>query len=109
MDLGLFFEWAQVDEHLRGVIRARDRRRRAGQHGPSRKPNGNPSAARTADLVFVVSRDDPRSYAYLKQTLSCESVDVLLDRRNGDRRQARQPATPDRRKGDHRFPLRSSP
>ena len=111
MDPRLFFEWAQIDEHLRGVISARDRRRRAGQPGQSRtaaphRPrtcsNGNSSAARGADLVFIVSREDSRTYAYLKQTLACENVDVLLDRRTGDRRQVVQPATPDRRNGDRR-------
>jgi hypothetical protein len=111
MDPRLFAEWAQVDEHLRGVIGERDRRRRAGPHGQGRpaahhgsrtRSNGNPIGVSRADLVFIVSREDSKTYAYLKQALACQSVDVIVDRRSGDRRRVWQPATPDRRSGDRR-------
>jgi hypothetical protein len=111
MDPRLFAEWAQVDEHLRGLISSRDRRRRVGQHGQgrpaahhwSRTPgSGNPTGPRGADLVFIVTREDSKTYAYLKQALACQSVDVIMDRRSGDRRRVWRPATPDRRSGDRR-------
>jgi hypothetical protein len=113
MDPRLFAEWAQVDEHLRGLISARDRRRRASQHGQGRpaahhrsrtRGSGNPAGAgaRETDLVFIVSREDSKTYTYLKQALACQSVDVIVDRRSGDRRQVWQPATPDRRSGERR-------
>ena len=93
------------------LISARDRRRRAGQHGRGRpaahhwsrtRGSGNPTGPRGADLVFIVSREDSKTYTYLKQALACQSVDVIVDRRSGDRRQVWQPATPDRRNGDRR-------
>ncbi len=96
MDPRLFVEWARVDEHLRCVISARDERRRTGQYGQTfrMRSNGNP--------IFIVSRADLRTYTYLKQALAGETVDVLLDRRSGDRRQAQRPAMADRRHGDRR-------
>jgi len=111
MDPRLFVEWAQVDEHLRGVIGERDRRRRADQHGRGRPAahhwsrthgSGNPIEARRADLLFIASREDSKTYTYLKQALAGQSVDVVVDRRSGDRRRVSQPATPDRRGGDRR-------
>ena len=111
MDPRLFAEWAQVDEHLRGLISSRDRRRRAGQHGQGRpaahhwsrtRGSGHPIGARGADVVFIVSREDSKTYTYLKQALACQSVDVIVDRRSGDRRRVWRPATPDRRSGDRR-------
>ena len=111
MDPRLFAQWAQVDEHLRGLISSRDRRRRASQHGQGwpaahhwsrTRGSGNPTGVRGADLVFIVSREDSKTYTYLKQALACQSVDVIVDRRGGDRRRVWQLATPDRRSGDRR-------
>jgi hypothetical protein len=111
VDPRLFAEWAQVDEHLRGLISARDRRRRAGQDGQGgpaahhwsrTRGSGNPTGARGADLVFIVSREDSKTHTYLKQALAYQSVDVIVDRRSGDRRQVWRSATPDRRGGDRR-------
>ena len=39
-----------------------------------------------ADLVFVVSRTEPKQYFYLKHVFADESRDVVLDRRRGERR-----------------------
>jgi len=54
-----------------------------------------------ANLLLIVSRTKPGTFAYLK--LVSESGDVvILDRRESDRRRIRQPATPERRNGDRR-------
>ena len=54
-----------------------------------------------ANLLLIVSRKKPGTFAYLK--LVSESGDVvILDRRESDRRRIRQPATPERRDGDRR-------
>jgi len=56
-----------------------------------------------ADLLFIVSRTDARTYAYVKHALAGDSVDVFPDRRAGDRRRIREWVTPDRRRyGDRR-------
>jgi hypothetical protein len=54
-----------------------------------------------ANLLLIVSRTKPGTFAYLK--LVSESGDVvILDRRESDRRRIRQPVTPERRNGDRR-------
>jgi hypothetical protein len=46
--------------------------------------------------IFVVARDRPDLYRYLSQTFAdADNVQVILDRRNGDRRDAgNRDATP---------------
>jgi len=39
-----------------------------------------------AALLFIVSRDESRTYTYVKRALAKERIDVIIDRRNGDRR-----------------------
>jgi hypothetical protein len=41
-----------------------------------------------ADLVFIVSRSEPKQYLYLKHQFADESRDVVLDRRTGERRRS---------------------
>ena len=53
-----------------------------------------------ADLLFIVSRTKPGTYNYMK--LVSENKDVILDRRNGDRRRSHRQATPERRHGERR-------
>jgi len=54
-----------------------------------------------ANLLLIVSRTKPGTFAYLK--LVSESGDVvILDRRESDRRRIRRPVTPERRNGDRR-------
>lgn len=57
-------------------------------------------------LVFVVSRTQPERYAFLKRAFEGEeAVEIVLDRRHGERR--RQPATcaQERRRRDRRARL----
>ena len=44
-----------------------------------------------ADLVFIVSRTEPKRYLYLKHEFADESRDVVLDRRLGERRRSQSP------------------
>ncbi len=44
-----------------------------------------------ADLLFIVSRNEPKQYLYLKHVYADASRDVVLDRRGGERRQGRRP------------------
>ena len=54
-----------------------------------------------ANLLLIVSRTKPGTFAYLK--LVSESGDVvILDRRESDRRRIPQAVTPERRNGDRR-------
>jgi hypothetical protein len=55
-----------------------------------------------ARSLFIVSRTKPGTYAYLKLVSDSEHVEVVLDRRELDRRRIEQPVTPERRKGDRR-------
>ena len=54
-----------------------------------------------ADMLFIVSRTKPGTYAYMKLVSESEAV-VLFDRRNGDRRQIREGVTTERRHGERR-------
>jgi len=40
-------------------------------------------------LIFVVARTEPKYYSYLKHLYGAEGMDVVLDRRTGERRQRR--------------------
>jgi hypothetical protein len=55
-----------------------------------------------ADLVFIVSRTDPKQYQYLKHEFADESRDVVLDRRAGERRRSQRPLPTERRHVDRR-------
>ena len=50
-----------------------------------------------ADLVFIVSRTEPKQYLYLKHFWADEGRDVILDRRTGERRQILRPPPVERR------------
>jgi len=54
--------------------------------------------------IFIVARDRPDLYRYLSQTFSdAENVQVIWDRRAGERRAAAAvPHDPERRRGDRR-------
>jgi hypothetical protein len=60
------------------------------------------SEAIMADLLFVVSRTEPKQYFYLKHAFADERRDVVLDRRVGERRRSLRPSTVDRRHIDRR-------
>jgi hypothetical protein len=50
-----------------------------------------------ADLVFIVSRNEPKRYLYLKHECADENSDVVLDRRAGERRRSQRPLPTERR------------
>jgi hypothetical protein len=54
--------------------------------------------------VYVVARDHPELYAYLRDRFGAE-VEVILDRRVAQRRQVEMPHAPERRRGDRRTRL----
>ena len=55
-----------------------------------------------ADLVFIVSRTEPKQYLYLKHAFADETRDVVLDRRSIDRRRTLRPPPIERRHIDRR-------
>jgi len=55
-----------------------------------------------ADLVFIVSRTEPKKYLYLKHVFADETRDVVLDRRTVDRRRTLRPPPIERRHIDRR-------
>lgn len=55
-----------------------------------------------AHLLCIVSRARPGAYAYLKHVFASDTVDVLLDRRVGERRRRQAPAAFERRRADRR-------
>jgi hypothetical protein len=55
-----------------------------------------------ADLVFIVSRTEPKQYLYLKHVFADESKDVDLDRRMSERRRSLRPPPLERRHIDRR-------
>ena len=56
------------------------------------------------DLLFIVSRAEPRRYMYLKHVYASNSKgrDVILDRRAGERRQSQRPPPTERRQVERR-------
>ena len=54
-----------------------------------------------ASLLFIVSRTKPGTSNYMKLVSESE-LDVILDRRQMDRRRIHQRATPERRHGERR-------
>jgi hypothetical protein len=55
-----------------------------------------------ADFLFIVSRNEPKQYLYLKHVFADESRDVVLDRRGGERRRSPRPPLTERRNGVER-------
>jgi len=81
--------WLRVDS-ARGPVS------RSGAAGPAA------SGGIMADLVFIVSRTEPKRYLYLKHEFADESRDVVLDRRLGERRRSLRPPQFERRYVDRR-------
>lgn len=54
-----------------------------------------------ARLLLIVSRAEPAQYTYLKRVFG-GTVDVILDRRMGERRRLQEPVAAERRCGDRR-------
>ncbi|MBI1736878.1 MAG: hypothetical protein HYR51_17050 [Candidatus Rokubacteria bacterium] len=53
--------------------------------------------------LLIVSRSQRSLYDYLRDDFQSDpDVEVLMDRRHGERRQARAPWTAERRRGDRR-------
>jgi hypothetical protein len=53
--------------------------------------------------LFIVARDRSDLYRYLSQTFAdAENVEVISDRRAGERRDIFTPATPERRRRERR-------
>src|SRR5262245_32247274 len=99
MDQRLFAEWAEMDERLCRAISARVDDELAHSGGGS---SYDVTCGPMSELVFIVSRADARTYTYLKGTMASAGVAVIMDRRTGERRQARQETVPDRRNADRR-------
>ncbi len=60
--------------------------------------------AQAAKQIFVVARDREKLFEYAKRAFSGNSsVEVVLDRRRGDRRNGEKTGSPDRRRGDRRL------
>ena len=55
-----------------------------------------------ARLLFVVSRTKPGTYTYLKLVNESGDIEVVLDRREMDRRRIHRPTMPERRNGERR-------
>jgi len=57
-----------------------------------------------ADLVFILSRTELKQYLYLKHAWTDErrDVEVLLDRRTGERRRSPRPPLVERRRMERR-------
>jgi len=59
--------------------------------------------ARSRRQLFIVARDREKLYEYVKRAFADNpTVQVVLDRRTGDRRRGSMPRLPDRRRGDRR-------
>ena len=54
------------------------------------------------DLVFIVSRTEPKRYLYLKHVYADAGRDVILDRRTGERRRSLRPPPVERRYAERR-------
>lgn len=55
-----------------------------------------------ARLLVIVPRTEPARYAYLKHVFARVGVEVIPDRRLGERRRCREPTTAERRRADRR-------
>jgi len=65
------------------------------------------TSGQVAKQILVVARDRQKLYEYAKRAFSGNaSVEVILDRRNAERRRSRDGSgTPERRRGDRRLML----
>ena len=54
------------------------------------------------DLVFIVSRTEPKRYLYLKHVYADAGRDVILDRRTGERRRSLRSPPVERRYAERR-------
>ena len=62
------------------------------------------AANQPAKQIFVVARDREKLFEYAKRAFSGNSsVEVVLDRRRGERRNGEKAGAPDRRRGDRRL------
>jgi hypothetical protein len=67
-----------------------------------------PPGAR-ARILFIVRRDEAGLRDRLRMAFTgTPAVQVILDRRTGERRRRRQPVGADRRRGDRRWPTLSA-
>ena len=68
------------------------------------QPNGASGAGvKLRRHLFVVARDHPQVFEYLKRAFAgSETLQVVLDRRAGDRRRQRLARLPERRRADRR-------
>jgi hypothetical protein len=96
MDRRRFAERADLDGRLRSADG------HSAQNGTGGNHDSRGLVAAKAELLFVVSRADARTYTYLAHAMAAEGVAVILDRRAGERRQSRHARTPDRRDGERR-------
>ena len=65
---------------------------------------GRDDSQQAAKQIFVVARDREKLFDYAKRAFSGNSsVEVVLDRRRGERRGADKTGSPDRRRGDRRL------
>jgi len=55
-----------------------------------------------ARVIVVVSRTEPTRFAYAKHVFASDAVDVILDRRQDERRRDARPVADDRRRSDRR-------
>jgi hypothetical protein len=75
--------------------------------GESGLPKGQPASDRVQTLI-IVGRDQADLWCYLTRHFhEFKRVQVLLDRRQGDRRRHVQPHEPERRRVERRWPLTS--
>jgi hypothetical protein len=64
---------------------------------------GSQTEERMARNVFVASRRHPDLYEYLRERFATDqAVEVILDRRIGQRRRAQKPPGTERRRADRR-------
>jgi hypothetical protein len=64
------------------------------------------TTARTAKQILVIARDRQKLYEYARRAFAGNpTVEVVLDRRRGERRTTDRPGAPDRRRGDRRLML----
>jgi hypothetical protein len=101
MDPRLFAEWAEMDERLRRTISTRVDDQFA-ESGGGASHEVMPTGPSMSELIFIVSRADAKTYSYLKRTMATAGVAVIMDRRTGERRQARPATVPDRRNCERR-------
>jgi hypothetical protein len=53
-------------------------------------------------VIVVVPRSEPSRFTYVKHVFANDTIDVILDRRLGERRRETQPVTIERRRAERR-------